>query len=138
MRPGEIHYHRHFDVDPETREFRGKFLLVLAVLPGGDLVARLRTSRQHGRPRTPPCYHGDPYPAFYLGTLGGPLQKDSWLDLRYLDDLDARDIERHATAGICSHVVTLEANMFRAAADCAASANDTTCLQERAIRDGIA
>lgn len=65
------------------------------------------------RPRTPPCYHGDPYPAFYLGVPGGPLQNESWLDLRPLDDFDARDIISHTANGICRRVLTLDGALFR-------------------------
>lgn len=138
MRPGEIHFHRRFYVDTTTGEFRGKYLLALAVLPGGDLVVRLLTSRQYGRPKDPLCFHGDPYPAFYLGVVGGPLQKESWLDLRRLDDFDAHDVARQTTGGELTLAVTLEGAFFRQAAECAAAANDTTRLQERAIRNQLA
>ena len=59
MRAGCVYYHRRVYVDRETGEFRDKFMLVLAETPGGDWVARLLTSRQYGRPESPPCYHGD-------------------------------------------------------------------------------
>lgn len=138
MRPGEIHFHRRFYVDTATGEFRGKYLLVLAVLPGDDLVVRLLTSRQHGRPKEPPCFHGDPYPAFYMGVVGGPLQKESWLDLRRLEDFDIHDVARQIADGELTLAVTLDGAFFRQAAECAAAANDTTRLQERAIRDQLA
>lgn len=135
MLPGEIHHHRHFYVDAETGEFRGKYLLTLAVLPGGDLVVRLLTSRPHGRSTAPPCYHGDPYPGFYLGVLGGPLGRESWLDLRALDDFDAERVARERSRGDLTLVTSLGPDLFRQALDCAVAANDTTRLQERAIRD---
>ena len=59
MSAGCVYYHRRFYVDRETGEFRDKFMLVPAETPGGDWVARLLTSRQYGRPESPPCYHGD-------------------------------------------------------------------------------
>ena len=68
----------------KRESFGGSTSSTLAVLPGGDLVGRDLTSRAHGRPVAPPCYHGDPYPGFYLGILGGQLQRESWLDLRTL------------------------------------------------------
>ncbi len=113
MRAGEIHLHRRFYVDPDTGEYRGKYLLTLTTLPGGDLVARLLTSRAHGRPTEPPCYHGDPYPGFYLGILGGPLQQESWLDLRALNDFDASDVNKEKSRGDLSFVMTLDNNLFR-------------------------
>jgi hypothetical protein len=136
--PGEIHYERSFYVDPDTGEYRGKYILILAKLPGGDFVARLLTSRQHGRPKNPPCYHGDPYPGFYLGVIGGQLGADSWLDLRALEDFDGRDLARHSESGSLNRVAELDPVLFRQAADCVARANDTTRLQERAIRDTLA
>jgi hypothetical protein len=135
MRAGCIYYHRRFYVERETGEFRGKYLLVLAETRGGDWVARLLTSRQHGRPEKPPCYHGDPYPGFFLGVLGARLSRPSWLDLRYLDDLDPRDAARDEDRGLLSEVTGFSPRLFRAALDCAANANDTTRLQQRAMRD---
>jgi hypothetical protein len=135
MRPGCIYHHRCFYVDRETGEFRGKYMLVLAETPGGDWVARLLTSRQHGRPEKPPCYHGDPYPGFFLGVLGAPLFRPSWLDLRYLPDADPRDAARDEDRGLLSEVSEFAPLLFRAALECAANANDTTRLQERAMRD---
>jgi hypothetical protein len=136
--PGEVHHHRHFYVDPVAGEYRGKYLLTLAVLPGGDLAVRLLTSRPHGRPTDPPCYHGDPYPGFYLGILGGQLQRESWVDLRSMNDFDAVKVEREATRGDLTFVTTLEPALFRSSLECVAAANDTTRAQERAIRDLLA
>jgi hypothetical protein len=117
VRTGEIHHHRRFYVDPDTGEYRGKYLLTLTMLPGGDLVARLLTSRAHGRPTEPPCYHGDPYPGFYLGILGGPLHQESWLDLRALNDFDASDVNKERSRGDLSFVMTLDSNLFREAVE---------------------
>jgi hypothetical protein len=135
MRPGCIYHHRRFYVDRETGEFRGKYMLVLAATPGGDWVARLLTSRQHGRPEKPPCYHGDPYPGFFLGVLGAPLDRPSWLDLRYLPDADPRDAARDETRELLSEVIQVSPLLLRGALECAANADDTTRLQERAMRD---
>lgn len=138
MRPGEIHFHRNFYVDPDTGEFRGKYLLALAYLPGGDIVFRLLTSRQRGRPEVPPCYRGDPYPGFFLGTPGAPLNRSTWVDLRGIEDYDEASAARDQTRGDLARVTTLEPNLLRAVLDCTARANDTTRLQERAIRDHMA
>jgi len=51
-------------LDPQTGELKSKVLLVLTTTGGGDVVWRLLTSRQYGRPEEPHCYHGDPYPGF--------------------------------------------------------------------------
>jgi hypothetical protein len=138
MTPGGIYHHRQFYVDPETRAFRGKYMLVLAAAPGGDLIMRLLTSRPHGRPEQPRCYHGDPYPGFFLGTLGRPLDRPTWLDLRYLEDADSHIAGRDEQNGLIQLVATLQQGLFRAALECAAGANDTTRLQAHSIRDQIA
>ena len=138
MTPGGIYHHRHFYLDPETRAFRGKYMLVLAATRGGDLIIRLLTSRPHGRPEQPRCYHGDPYPAYFLGVLGRPLDRSTWLDLRYLDDADPHVARQELNDGLIQLVTTLPDEVFRAALYCAAAANDTTRLQERSIRDQIA
>jgi len=138
MRPGEIHFRRNFYADPDTGEMRGKYLLVLAHLPGGDIVFRLLTSRPHGRPETPRCYHGDPYPSFFLGIPGGSLDRPTWVDLRGSDDYDSASALRDGKQGILTPTSTLDALTLREVLACVAAANDTTRLQERAIRDQMA
>ncbi|MFT4048080.1 MAG: hypothetical protein QM661_15495 [Solimonas sp.] len=138
LRPGMILRHARFYVDRDTGEFKPKFLVVLACSRGGDIVVRLLTSRQHGRPEQPPCYHGDPYPGFYLGVLGLPLVKKSWLDLRGLDDVDSTELTRLLVAGEVTVVKELAVDVLHAALNCSAAAMDTTTRQERAIRDQIA
>jgi hypothetical protein len=138
VRPGEIHFHRHFYVDRETGAFRGKYLLALATIPGGDLVVRLLTSRPHGRPETPPCYHGDPYPGFHLGSLGAKLNRPTWVDLRGLEDFDPHLTDRERRHGNLAIVMLLDNTKLRAVLECVAAANDTTRVQERAIRDQLA
>ncbi len=112
MRPGEIHFHRNFYIDRETGEFRGKYLVVLARLPGGDIVFRLLTSRQHGRPERPPCYHGDPYPGFYLGIPGPPLDRGTWVDLRGIEDYDGASAAGEQNRGNLTLVMTLDSAVF--------------------------
>lgn len=134
MRPGEIHLHRRFYADPETGELRGKFLLALAITRSGDIVVRLLTSRQHGRPKSPPCFHGDPYPCFYFGVLGGRFARESWLDLRAADDIDPFLGQRAHKKGDLDLVTALPLDLLRPAAECVAGALDTTRAQEQAIR----
>lgn len=138
MRPGEVYFRRDFYMDPETGELKGKYLLALAHLPGGDIVFRLLTSRPHGRPEAPPCYHGDPYPGFFLGVPGPPLNSKTWVDLRSSDDYDGADAAGDESRGILKPVTTLTPATLRAVLDCVAGAYDTTRLQERAIRDQMA
>lgn len=138
MRPGEIYFRRNYYYDRETGELRGKYLLALAVLPGGDIVFRLLTSRQHGRPEAPPCFHGDPYPSFFLGVPEVPLTRKTWVDLRSCDDYDGASAAGHLARGELVRVTSLAPAALRLILECVAAANDTTRLQERAIRDQMA
>jgi hypothetical protein len=129
---GQIYCHDRYYFDGGWRR---KYFLVLAASPSGDVVHRLLTSRAHSRPRNPPCFHGDPYPGFYLGYLGGELTSESWLDLRGLDDYDGLDFANHRTKGSLILVQMLDKSLLCSALDCAAGADDTTRQQEQSIRD---
>ena len=137
MEPGEIYEIPAFYADPATGELRTKYLLLLAPNHDGDFVTRLLTSRRHGRPEDPRCFHGCPYPGFFLGVPGHPLGLPTWLDLRGFDDIDrselARRIERDAR-----HVAAISRDLLIAAIQCVAGADDTTRGQERALRDALA
>ena len=138
MNPGEVHRHAAFYRNPETGELEPKYLVALARTPGDDVVARLLTSRPHGRRESPPCFHGLPYPGFFLGVLGAPLSAKSWIDLRYLDDLDSVDAARLKRLGVLNLVTHLPAETFAEVLDCAAAADDTTRAQENCLRDQLA
>ncbi|MDP2326332.1 MAG: hypothetical protein Q8N51_20220 [Gammaproteobacteria bacterium] len=138
MRIGTIYRHAAMYADPDTGELLPKFFVVLAETEGRDFVVRLLTSRAHGRPEMPPCYHGNPYPSFYLGMLGGPLTAKSWVDLRGFDDLDAVEVSRLIQTGVISEAGMLPNETLTELLECVAGAEDTTRLQERAIRDCLA
>ena len=138
MAPGDIYRHDSFYLDLETGELLPKYFVVLAVLPGGDLVIRLLTSRPHARPENPRCFHGHPYPSYFLGVPGGQLGTKTWLDLRYLADADALDIQRLEHRGTIKLAMTLDAKTMAALLECGAGAEDTTQLQERVMRDHLA
>lgn len=137
---GTILRHASFYADLKTGELKPKFLLVLATTGGGDVVWRLLTSRQYGRPEKPRCYHGDPYPGFYLGMINtsAGLGKKSWLDLHSLDDGDGIDVAGLLDAGMLTVAATIPEALLRAVLECAAAADDTTLAQERTIRDALA
>lgn len=138
MIPGEIYRHDAFYVDPDTGESRRKYFVVLAALPSGDFVSRLLTSRPHGRPEEPPCFHGLPYPSFFLGVPGGELGTKTWVDLRSLDDVDPAAVQRSTNRNIVRLTMTLSNSILKPLLDCAARANDTTVRQEHALRDQLA
>jgi hypothetical protein len=138
MNPGEIFRHDAFYFDSEKNVWRRKYVAFLASLPSGDVVARLLTSRSHGRPEKPPCFHGDPYPSYFLGIPGGELHTNTWLDLRYFGDVDAVAADRLVRRGVMTLVKTLDSSSLTPLLECAAAADDTTHRQEQAIRDQLA
>jgi len=137
--PGQIYRHSHFYMGDDGKP-KPKFFLILAIARGGDVVARLLTSGSIGaaRPEQPACFHGDPYPGFFLGVLGGNLSTKSWLDLRGLDEFDADLLALNIRKDIIALEGTLAGTVFRDALLCAAAANDTSRRQEIAIRDEAA
>jgi len=140
LKPGTILHHARFYVDTATGECKPKFLVLLAPMRGGDWVVRLLTSRHADkRPQQPPCYHDDPYPGFYLGVLDptNGLGKQSWLDLRGLDDADGIELTQLLGTGVLSVASALPADLLKAALACAAGADDTTRAQEKALRDQL-
>jgi len=79
-----------------------------------------------------------PYASFYVGVLGGLLHTKSWVDLRYLDDFDGIEFNRRLGGGRIRPVTSLSQEVLVPLLDCVAGAEDTTRLQERAIRDELA
>lgn len=138
MAPGEVYRHDSFYFDELTGEPRRKFFVVLALLPGGDVVARLLTSRSHGRPENPRCFHGHPFPSYFLGVPGKDLGSKTWVDLRYLEDFDGLDVQREVQRGRVTLSMALEYQALAPLIDCAAGAEDTSRRQERAMRDLVA
>jgi len=132
--PGQIYRHNRFYRD-SVGQWQTKYLVVLTGTPDGDVIFRLLTSRANGRPEKPPCYHGYPYPSFYLGYLGGELTAKSWLDLRRQNDYDGVSFAADLTVRDLSWVANLAKDILCQALDCAANADDTTRQQERLIRD---
>lgn len=138
MQPGQIYRHEDFYFSAETGHYEPKYFIALASTPGGDVVARLLTSRAHGRPENPPCFHGNPYPGFFLDVLGPPLGTKSWVDLRGFEDLDIGDARRRQERQRISLVATLSNATLVALLECVANADDTTKLQEQSIRNQLA
>ena len=139
MQVGEIDRHAEFYTAPMTGALLPKYLVVLALPDGGDIVARLITSQhEDARPKQPPCHHGAPYPGFFFGVIGEPLMKNSWLDLRPFDDLDIDVFRGRLRKGVITRICVLDNKVLRAALECVANSDDTTRWQERCIRDAMA
>ncbi|MCB1643210.1 MAG: hypothetical protein KDI37_15885 [Xanthomonadales bacterium] len=137
IKVGGIYHHDAYYADPDTGELLGKYLLVLALPAGDDIVFRVLTSR-HARLRPSGCHHGNPYPGYALGTPGGELSKPTWVDLRPQDDYDADVFLGRLRKGSIRFVAQLDAERLRAAMACAAAADDTSNHQARCIRDAMA
>lgn len=113
--------------------FHGKFMLVLGTCAGNDVVFRLLTSKQYGRPTEPPCYHGHPYPSYYLGVLGDPLFKESWLTLGPQEDYDGVDFENACKARELQPVGQLPRERLAAILECVAESDDVTGRQRAGL-----
>ncbi len=133
--PGQIFRHSRYYHD--AAGWHTKYLLVLTA-NSDNVVYRLLASRAHARPENPPCYHGDPYPGFFLGLLGASLSAKSWLDLRRQDDYDYLQFSTDVVAGLLTPAASLPLQQLCAALDCAANAEDTTRQQTRQMRDQLA
>jgi hypothetical protein len=59
------------------------------------------------------------------------------VDLRYLEDFDGIEFKRRLSGGRVAPVTLLRNEVFVRLLDCVAAAEDTTRLQEQAIRDGL-
>lgn len=125
---GEIWLDNDFFGDGTKR----KFLLVLAVV-SGDVTFRVLTSQPKGRGETPRCFHGDPFAGFFLGILGAPLSKPSWLDLDDTDDMDELLFKKQVASGKLAQVTRLDRPLLCQALRCAANASDTSVRQRNRI-----
>ena len=138
MESGDIYRHERFYRDAATGELKPKFLVFLAPTPGEDWVTRLLTSQANMRAEDPACSLGYPYPGFFLGVIGNPLPLKTWVDLRWLADLDSLDVVRMTKLGVMRKVADLPVKALRPLLKCAAAADDSTRQQERALRDQLA
>jgi hypothetical protein len=137
MQPGDIFRDKEFYV-ASTGELKAKYLVVLAAPAGRDVIVRLLTSRPHGRPEEPACFHGNPYAGYYLGVPGGELTRKTWVDLRAMDDLDLAACRVRQNQGIMARILKLDIVTVTRLLECVASADDTTRAQESTLRDVLA
>jgi len=135
---GEIYRLERFYADAATGELLPKYAVLLACPHGDDIVARLLTSRQHGRSKVPACSHEHPYAGYYLGVPGGELSAETWVDLRFLDDFDSLDFAQQRARGRYVAVLTLPRATLRSVIECVAGADDTTRRQEQHLRNALA
>ena len=112
-----------------------KHFAILA-LGGDDVTIRLLTSKSAGRSKAPRCYHGPPYASFYLGVIepgSVDLGKESWLDLRYANDIDDRDFVKLFSSGDVFRLGAIPDPLLCDALLCVATAPATRPLQSKRI-----
>ena len=86
--------------DSTTGECMRKYVLVLAVdQTSGDSVTAVFTSAPNGLRTDPPCNQGNPRSGYYIGTPGGALNKETWVDFNSLQTLDNADLATHLKQG---------------------------------------
>lgn len=132
---GEIYLHAQYYRHAVTQAWMSKYLLILAINPSGDIVFRTLTSQPNGRPQNPSCYHGNPVAGYYLGILGGALNKPTWVDLHPQMDLDNHDFGQKITAGVIMLCRSLQTNTLCHVLSCAANAPDTTVAQFHSMQN---
>jgi hypothetical protein len=138
---GEVWEHLGFYADKETGDPLTKYLLVLAIRPDGDIVFRLLTSQEYNRPNDPACIKSGDRPGFFLGIPqpGGKLWKNTWLDLREIeDDFDALTFERRVNQKQIILTHRFSDAVMCTALSCAAYAEDTTRNQTKHIMNARA
>lgn len=97
---GQIWQDDCYYLDDQTGQCMRKFVLILAVnAQTGDSVTVVFTSKSNCLPETPTCYIGNPRSGYYLGVLGGLLNKPTWVDFNRLETLDCDDLKRHVQSG---------------------------------------
>jgi hypothetical protein len=96
---GQIWRDDCYYLDSETGECKRKFVLTLAVEPSGDTLTAVFTSRPNGLPEEPACSHGPPRAGYFMGVLGQPLVKPTWVDFSSVETLDEMDLKIHLKDG---------------------------------------
>ena len=132
---GEVWKHTAFYTDVNTGEELPKYLLILGFDSSRDVVYKLLTSRSGTRSQNPSCYHGDPYPGYYMGILlpTGSLCKETWLDLRESENFDSYDFEALISSSTLSHVHTIPSDVLCPLLSCAAESSDVSRRQKDII-----
>lgn len=132
---GEVWRHSSFYQNSEGT-WLPKFMLVLGFTAGNDVVIRLLTSQATLRAdQGNPCSHDLTRPGYFLGVLDANrgLGSNSWVDLRYADDIDDRAWDRTIERGVLTSVLTLQPAVLCPLLVCAMSAPDTERQQEKSF-----
>lgn len=134
---GEVWKNSEFYSDKDTGNPLPKYFLIIGTENTGDIIYKLLTSRSNGRPSDPACYHGLPYPSYYIGTPqpSGCLCKPTWIDLRESETVDCMDFKRLLHASVVSLEHTISNDELIPILECAAQSDDITKRQRDAVLD---
>lgn len=132
---GQVYYHTKY-CKKDGRD-HPKYMLIMA-LDHHEILYRVLTTSSTGRVETPACCHDDPYPSFYVGVIGPPLTKRSWIDLQQTMDADRQDFENAVSASTINFVLDIDTKLLLDIIDCTANAQDTSRRQSSRLADQAA
>ncbi len=133
--PGDIYYDPHFRFPDGA--MKGKLFIILGLAPSDDYIVARTTSNPQRKSWHYGCHNDEPDPNFFIPIGRQVFHKDTWINLDYLVDLDARDFKAKIKARDIQHKDRLPVDILKDLMACAASADDTTQLQEKVIRDTL-
>lgn len=134
--PGDV-YHFPDYVFPDGSS-RDKFIVLLAVTRASDWIVVRTTSRQNGRPTHPPCYHGYPYPGYFVELADGLFRLPTWIALDRFDALDSKAFAARAKSRHVELKGRLGRSLFAGLLRCCVQSDDVTVLQDQAMREVLA
>jgi hypothetical protein len=136
VQPGELYRHEAFYRSAETGRLEPKYLVILAT----PLAISSHDCQQAGRTDVPYNLRASTAArirAFFSASSVAP-SRPIRVDLRHLDDFDEFEFQRRSKSKRILPTTSLSKNVLAQLLDCTAAAEDTTRLQERAIRDALA
>jgi len=135
--PGQIWQDDCYYLDRDTGACQRKYVLILAVAPGGsDSVTAVFTTKSHGLVEQPPCSLGPPRAGYYVGVPGGRLPQPSWVDFSSVQTFDHADLTRHVRSGRTRLLnQTLAPLVLCAVLRCVSQSPDITGRQAKWIAD---
>jgi len=138
--PGQISQDYCYYLDRETGACQRKYVLILALAPGGgDSVTAVFTTKSHGLVEQPACSLGPPRAGYFVGVPGAPLGQPSWVDFSSVQTLDHADLAMHVKSGRTRLLVlSLAPPAFCKVLRCLLQSSDITGRQAKWIADAAA
>lgn len=134
--PGQIWRDDCYYLDRSSGECMPKYILILATDRSGDLVTAAFTSKSHGLPEDPACFHGPPRAGYFVGAPGSVLARPTWVDFSSLQDVDALDFDRWRSQGRVGLIPrALASALLCGVLRCLLGHQDTTRRQARLMAD---